>query len=150
MTEKEKQERILRIKEQDTISHESEKQLKKIEKEKVLAQKLQAQKDKELAKAKKKYEKQFVLIAHEPAIYIKEITEIDDDGDLVINGINFTISGEGCYDDDYIELDYEECWSEDSLSIISRDKLVKMIEDKKKERINKLDKMIQKINSVQG
>lgn len=145
MTEKEKQERILRIKEQVDSLQEELKELTKVDDAKT-----KAAKDKELAKAKKKYEKQFVLIAHEPAIYIKEITEIDDDGDLVINGINFTISGEGCYDDDYIELDYEECWSEDSLSIISRDKLVKMIEDKKKERINKLDKMIQKINSVQG
>lgn len=145
MTEKEKQERIFRIKEQVDSLQEELKELTKVDDAEA-----KAAKDKALAKAKKKYEKQFVLIENEPAIYIKEITEIDDDGDLAINGINFTISGCGGYDDDDIELDYEEYWCEDSLSIISRDKLIKMIEATKKERVCKLDKMIQKINSVQG
>lgn len=145
MTEKEKQERILRIKEQvDSLQEE----LKELTKEDDAEAK--AAKDKALAKAKKKYEKQFVLIENEPAIYITEITEIDDDGDLAINGINFNIGTDGCYDNDDIELDYEEYWCEDSLSIISRDKLIKLIEATKKERVGKLDKMIQKINSIQG
>jgi len=145
MTEKEKQERILRIKEQvDSLQEE----LKELTKEDDA--KTKAAKDKALAKAKKKYEKQFVLVENEPAIYIKEITEIDDDGDLAINGICFNIDDCGCYDDDEIIFDYEECRYEDSFSIISRDKLIKMIEDTKKERTGKLDKMIQKINSIQG
>lgn len=145
MTEKEKQERILRIKEQVDSLQEELKELTKVDDAKA-----KAAKDKALAKAKKKYEKQFVLIENEPAIYIKEITEIDDDGDLAINGINFNIGTYGCYDDDDIDLDYEEYWCEDSLSIISRDKLIKLIEATKKERVGKLDKMIQKINSMQG
>lgn len=144
MTEKEKQERILRIKEQVDSLQEELKELTKVDDAEA-----KAAKDKALAKAKKKYEKQFVLIENEPAIYIKEITEIDDDGDLAINGINFNIGTYGCYDDD-IDLDYEEYWCEDSLSIISRDKLIKLIEATKKERVGKLDKMIQKINSMQG
>lgn len=145
MTEKEKQERILRIKEQVDSLQEELKELTKVDDAEA-----KAAKDKALAKAKKKYEKQFVLIENEPAIYIKEITEIDDDGDLAINGINFNIGTYGCYDDDDIDLDYEEYWCEDSLSIISRDKLIKLIEATKKERVGKLDKMIQKINSMQG
>lgn len=145
MTEKEKQERILRIKEQVDSLQEELKELTKVDDAEA-----KAAKDKALAKAKKKYEKQFVLIENEPAIYIKEITEIDDDGDLAINGINFNIGTYGCYDDDDIDLDYEEYWCEDSLSIISRDKLIKLIEATKKERVGKLDKMIQKINSIQG
>lgn len=144
MTEKEKQERILRIKEQvDSLQEE----LKELTKEDDA--KTKAAKDKALAKAKKKYEKQFVLVEHEPAVYIKEITEIDVDETLAINGISFNFDACGYYDDE-IDLDYEEYWSEDSLSIISRDKLIKMIEDTKKERTGKLDKMIQKINSIQG
>lgn len=145
MTEKEKQERILRIKEQVDSLQEELKELTKVDDAEA-----KAAKDKALAKAKKKYEKQFVLIENEPAIYITEITEIDDDGDLAINGINFNIGTDGCYDNDDIELDYEEYWCEDSLSIISRDKLIKLIEATKKERVGKLDKMIQKINSIQG
>lgn len=145
MTEKEKQERIFRIKEQVDSLQEELKELTKVDDAEA-----KAAKDKALAKAKKKYEKQFVLIENEPAIYITEIIEIDDDGDLAINGINFNIGTDGCYDNDDIELDYEEYWCEDSLSIISRDKLIKMIEATKKERVCKLDKMIQKINSIQG
>lgn len=145
MTEKEKQERILRIKEQVDSLQEELKELTKVDDAEA-----KAAKDKALAKAKKKYEKQFVLIENEPAIYITEITEIDDDGDLAINGINFNIGTDGCYDNDDIELDYEEYWCEDSLFIISRDKLIKLIEATKKERVGKLDKMIQKINSIQG
>lgn len=145
MTEKEKQERILRIKEQvDSLQEE----LKELTKEDDA--KTKAAKDKALAKAKKKYEKQFVLVENEPAIYIKEITEIDDDGDFIINGISFNIDDCGCYEDDDMIFDYAECRCEDSYSIISRDKLIKMIEDTKKERTSKLDKMIQKINSIQG
>lgn len=144
MTEKEKQERIFRIKEQVDSLQEELKELTKVDDAKT-----KADKDKALAKAKKKYEKQFVLVENEPAIYIKEITEIDDDGDFIINGICFNIDDCGCYDDDEMIFDYEECRCEDSLSIISRDKLVKMIEDTKKERTSKLDKMIQKINSIQ-
>lgn len=143
MTEKEKQERIFRIKEQVDSLQEELKELTKVDDAKT-----KADKDKALAKAKKKYEKQFVLVEHEPAIYIKEITEIDNDDTLAINGINFNFDTCGYYDDE-IDLNYEEYWSEDSLSIISRDKLIKMIEDTKKERVGKLDKMIQKINSIQ-